>query len=126
MGDKLLDEECIYFCGQSLGLLPLKAKDNVNKVLENWANYTVHTHTDGYLPAAFCDLPPKNSMAKLVGANEDEIAIMNGLSVNLHILFSTFYRPTGSRNKILIEDQAFSSDMVNLLKIVLFKILTYF
>lgn len=52
-------------------------------------------------------------MCKLVGAKESEISIMNGLTVNLHILFSTFYRPTKIRNKIIIEDHAFSSDMVN-------------
>lgn len=62
--------------------------------------------------AAFCDLSPKAIMAELVGAEEHEIAIMNGLSVNLHLLLCTFYRPNGKRNKILIEDQAFSSDMV--------------
>lgn len=107
-----LDEDCIYLCGQSLGLQPKEARTNVNKVLDNWAKYTVHTHMEGYLPAAFCDLPPKRNMAKLAGCSENEVAIMNGLSVNLQILFSTFYRPTASRYKILIEDQAFSSDMV--------------
>lgn len=108
-----LEEECIFLCGQSLGLMPLEARNNVNKVLDNWAYYAVHTHTDGYLPAAFCDLPPKMAMARLVGASESEIAIMNGLSVNPHILLCTFYRPTATRNKILIEDHAFSSDMVS-------------
>ena len=114
LGDRL-DEDCIYLCGQSLGLQPKEAQSNVLRVLDNWSQYTVHTHTHGYLPAAFCDLPPKRPMATLAGCSENEIAIMNGLSVNLQILFSTFYRPTATRNKILIEDQAFSSDMVGLL-----------
>lgn len=111
LGDQI-EEECVYFCGQSLGLIPIEARNNVNKVLDNWANLTVHTHMIGYLPAALCDLPPKANIAKLIGAKESEVAIMNGLSVNLHILFSTFYRPTGKRNKIMIEDHAFPSDMV--------------
>ena len=46
-----LEEECIYLCGQSLGLIPLEARNNVNKVLDNWQFNTVHTHVEGYLPA---------------------------------------------------------------------------
>ncbi|XP_076371512.1 kynureninase-like isoform X6 [Tachypleus tridentatus] len=106
-----IEEECIYLCGHSLGLQPKKTSSYVQQVLENWGKRGVHSHTDGFLPAAFCDLPPKEPMARLVGAKPEEIAIMNGLSVNLHILMTSFYKPTPDRHKILIEEYAFPSDM---------------
>ncbi|UXI21453.1 hypothetical protein NH340_JMT07396 [Sarcoptes scabiei] len=107
---KNCDEECIYLCGQSLGLKPKHLDQNVQKVLDNWAQKGVHSHFHGYLPAALSDLPGKKPMAKLVGAQEHEIAILNGLTVNLHLLLATFYRPDSQRFKLIIEDHAFPSD----------------
>nr|CAG4640969.1 EOG090X088H [Eulimnadia texana] len=73
-------------------------------------------HFNGRFPAAYCDLLVKESIAKLVGAHDtDEVAAMNGLSVNLHLLMIAFYQPSGSRYKILIEDHAFPSDRVKIL-----------
>lgn len=73
----------------------------------------VFTHFHGRFPAAKCDLLVKDSLVKLVGAcYPDEVACMNGLSVNMHLLLLSFYRPTPSRYKIMIEEHAFPSDRV--------------
>ncbi|KAH9415567.1 hypothetical protein DERP_000053 [Dermatophagoides pteronyssinus] len=104
------EEECIYLCGQSLGLKPKLLDQNVQKVLDNWSKKGVHSHFHGYLPAALSDLPAKKLMARMVGAQEHEIAILNGLTVNLHLLLATFYRPDSNRYKLMIEDHAFPSD----------------
>lgn len=107
------NEECIYLCGQSLGLKPKSCEENVQKVLKSWSQNGVHSHFHGYMPAALSDLPPKKPMAKIVGAKEHEVAILNGLTVNLHLLLATFYRPNEERYKIIIEDHAFPSDTVS-------------
>lgn len=104
------EEECVYFCGNSLGLCPKKAKEYVNVELEKWAQTGVQGHTRGDLPWAYCDEKLDASMAKLVGGHEGEVGIMNGLTVNLHLLLISFYRPTPKRYKILCESKAFPSD----------------
>ena len=106
------DEKCIYMCGQSLGLKPKNVNDYINDVLDTWGTSGVHSHFHGRLPCAYADALPKQPMAKLVGAFDTEVAVMNGLTVNLHLLLSTFYRPTAQRHRIIIEEHAFSSDMV--------------
>ncbi|XP_003747786.1 uncharacterized protein LOC100903094 [Galendromus occidentalis] len=105
------DEECVYFCGHSLGLMPRSASSNINRVLESWAQMGVEHHAHGYLKAAYCELSPKNQMARLAGCHPEEVVIMNGLTVNLHLLMLNFYRPSSERYKILIEGAAFPSDM---------------
>lgn len=70
----------------------------------------VFGHLDGEIPWAFCDECCLDGVAKLVGAHPSEIAVMNGLTVNVHVLFTAFYKPTPSRHKILIESKAFPSD----------------
>ncbi|XP_023223752.1 kynureninase-like isoform X2 [Centruroides sculpturatus] len=105
------EEECLYFCGNSLGLQPKSVQNYVQNVLDDWKHLGVESHFVGSLPSALCDLYPKEIMAKLVGAKKDEIAIMNGLTVNLHLLLVSFYEPTPQRHKILIEAKAFPSDM---------------
>ena len=73
----------------------------------------VFTHFNGRFPAAKCDLLVKDSLVKLVGAQHtDEVVCMNGLSVNIHLLLISFYRPTATRYKIVIEGHAFPSDRV--------------
>ena len=79
--------------------------------LEQWAGRGVGMHFSGRIPAALADQPGKQITADLVGAADPaEVTIMNGLTVNLHLLLLAFYRPKGHRTKILIEDHAFPSD----------------
>lgn len=105
------DEECIYLCGNSLGLKPKRADAYQQEVLNCWAKLGVFTHFTGRFPAAKCDLLVKDSLVKLVGAeNTDEVVCMNGLTVNIHLLLISFYRPTATRYKIMIEGHAFPSD----------------
>ncbi|KAI1300223.1 Kynureninase [Halotydeus destructor] len=106
-----LNADCVYLCGHSLGLKPKTVDSYVNDVLDNWATKGVVSHFSGALPAASADNLPKAPMARLVGAKESEVAIMNGLTVNLHILLTSFYKPTPWRHKIIIEERAFCSDM---------------
>lgn len=108
------NEECVYLCGHSMGLKPKAIDHYVEGVLSNWGRLAVHSHFHGYLPAALSDLAPKEPMAGMVGALPHEVALMNGLTVNLHILLATFYRPRATgRHKIIIENHAFCSDMVS-------------
>jgi len=105
------DIDCsIYFCGNSLGLQPKKTKEHLEKVLENWKNNTIDCHFKGFLPAALCDEVVLDDMAAVVGALPQEVAVMNALSVNIHLLLTSFYQPTVKRHKILIEEKAFPSD----------------
>ena len=70
-------------------------------------------HFEGSLPAALCDQPGKEITAEIVGAkNTQEVSICNGLSVNIHLLMSAFYKPEGRKRKIIIEEHAFPSDRV--------------
>lgn len=102
---------CIYLCGNSLGLKPKKADVYMGEQLEMWGNTSVFMHFNGRIPAALADQPGKKMTAKIVGAAVDsEVTLMNGLTVNLHLLMLAFYKPSGKRNKILIEDHAFPSD----------------
>lgn len=85
----------------------------MQKVLDSWSQRGVHSHFHGYMPAALSDLPAKKPMAKLVGTKENNVAILNGLTVNLHLLLATFFRPNEKRFKIIIEEHAFPSDTVS-------------
>jgi kynureninase len=103
--------EVAYFCGNSLGLQPRAARDAVTEVLDDWATMAVDAHFKGKHPwfpyHEFC----REAAARLVGAQSHEVVMMNGLTVNLHLLMATFYRPTPARRKILIESTAFPSDI---------------
>lgn len=104
------EEDCVYFCGNSLGLCPRSVQRVMNGQIEKWAKLGVQGHLNGELPWAYCDECVDGDMAKLVGAEKVEIAVMNGLTVNLHLLLISFYRPTAQRHKILCESKAFPSD----------------
>src|SRR5438093_3378661 len=100
----------IYFAGNSLGLMPKSARRIVEEELENWANLGVDAHHATGTPwysyhEALCE-----PTARLVGAKPIEVICMNSLTVNLHLMMATFYRPTKSRFKILMDDPAFPSD----------------
>ncbi|XP_077990330.1 kynureninase-like [Glandiceps talaboti] len=108
----LVDEEsdCVYFCGNSLGLEPKGAAEYIKAELDKWSKIGVHGHRTGRIPWIHADELVQSQSAKIVGAKTDEVAIMNGLSVNIHLLMISFYRPTKERHKILIEGKAFPSD----------------
>ncbi|KAM7365815.1 hypothetical protein PAMP_016720 [Pampus punctatissimus] len=103
-------QECIYLVGNSLGLQPKKARKYLEEELEKWAKTGVHGHTEGSRPWAWAENNIEGLMADVVGAKTEEVALMNGLTVNLHLLMLSFYKPTAARHKILLEDNAFPSD----------------
>jgi kynureninase len=109
-------EDSIYFCGNSLGLQPRRTKEYVNRYLDTWASKGVFGHfTDyegGLPPWLHIDEAIKEQTAKIVGALPIETVIMETLTANLHLLMSSFYRPTKDRWKIIIEGKAFPSDHV--------------
>ncbi|KAF3011072.1 Kynureninase (L-kynurenine hydrolase) [Curvularia kusanoi] len=108
------NEESIYFCGNSLGLQPRRTRDYVNRYLDTWASKGVFGHfTDyegGLPPWLHLDDATKQQSSKIVGALPSEVVVMETLTANLHLLMSSFYRPTADRWKIIIEGKAFPSD----------------
>jgi kynureninase len=107
----LNEKECIYFTGNSLGLQPKRAQDYVLDEMENWANYGVEGHFHGRNPWANFHEVFSKKLAAILGANPEEIVVMNQLTVNLHLMMTTFFRPSQKRNKILCENRAFTSDI---------------
>ena len=103
-------KEAIYFTGNSLGLQPKGAKAALEVELEDWAKLGVEGHFDGRNPWFHYHKFFTEKAAKLVGAKPTEVVMMNNLTVNLHLLMVSFYRPSKSRFKILIEKGAFPSD----------------
>lgn len=100
----------IYFCGNSLGLQPKGAQACVQRVLDAWKTYAVGGYMKGEAPWMTYAQRFKEPLGKLVGGRPDEIGVMNSLTVNLHLLLASFYRPTKTRYKILLEAGAFPSD----------------
>jgi kynureninase len=100
----------LYFTGNSLGLQPKSTKDYINQELEDWANFGV----EGHFEAKNSWMPYHEflteSMAKIVGAKPIEVVTMNTLTTNLHLLMVSFYQPTKTKYKIVIESDAFPSD----------------
>lgn len=104
------DKEQIYFLGNSLGLQPKSANTHIQKVLNQWATHGVESFFVGDEPwLNYHDYLAK-PMAKIVGAIPTEISVMNQLTVNLHLMMVSFYRPSGKRRKIICEAKAFPSD----------------
>ena len=104
------DKPAVYFCGNSLGLQPIKAKTYFEQELENWAVLGVEGHFHGKSPWLHYHKYFSNSLAKITGARNSEVIAMNTLTTNLHLMLTTFYRPTPKRYKIIIEAGSFSSD----------------
>ncbi|MBT3536767.1 MAG: kynureninase, partial [Rhodospirillaceae bacterium] len=102
--------ETIYFCGNSLGLQPRITADYVVAELEQWKEHGVKGHFEGDYPWMPYHEFLTDGMATLVGGEAGEVVAMNSLTVNLHLMMVSFYRPDSQRYKILIEDHAFPSD----------------
>ncbi len=100
----------IYFVGNSLGLMPKATRQIVDQELEDWARLGVEGHFAAATPWYSYHETLRDSAARLVGALPNEVVCMNSLTVNLHLLMATFYRPTKTRCKILMEEPAFPSD----------------
>jgi kynureninase len=103
-------EPLVYLCGHSLGLQPLAARELVNEELEEWARLAVEAHEHGRRPWVPYHENLTAGLAALSGARPDEVVAMNSLTVNLHLMLASFYRPQGKRTRILIEAGAFASD----------------
>jgi len=100
----------IYLCGNSLGLQPKLAAEYVKRELTQWAEQGVKGHFSGDFPWMPYHEFLAEGFAELVGANKNEVVSMNTLTANLHFMMVSFYQPTKTRYKILIEDHAFPSD----------------
>ncbi len=104
-------EEHIYMCGNSLGLQAKRTKDYLNQELEDWATFGVEGHFHAKNPWMPYHEFLTESYSKIVGAKQSEVIAMNTLTVNLHLMMVSFYRPTEKRHKIIIEADAFPSDI---------------
>ena len=103
-------EPLIYFCGHSLGPLPHAARSLVEAELDTWSRLAIDGHFRDRDPWFTYAESLAEPTARVVGAEPDEVVTMNGLTVNLHMLFTTFYRPTRERYAVLMEAGAFPSD----------------
>ena len=100
----------IYVCGNSLGLQPKLAVQYVSEVLSDWARLGVEGHFRAGKPWLNYHRLATDGFAALTGSEAQEVVAMNTLTVNLHVLMATFYRPTDRKRKIVIESTAFPSD----------------
>lgn len=111
-----VDDTSIYLVGNSLGAQPALARQYVQTQLATWATQGVNGHfkslsSDTNLkPWLYIDEAVAHPMADIVGAQKDEVAVMQTLTANLHFLMAAFYKPTATRNKIILESKAFPSD----------------
>ncbi len=103
-------KDVIYFCGNSLGLQPKRTRAYINAQLDNWEQYGVEGHFMSDTPWMYYQKTTKESLARLVGASPMEVVAMNQLTVNLHLMMLSFYRPTAERYQIIMEAAAFPSD----------------
>lgn len=101
----------VYFAGNSLGLQPKSVRADVDQELAAWADLGVDAHFSGKTPWYSYHEVFRESGARLVGGKPGEVVMMNSLTVNLHLMMVSFYRPTPGRYKILIEDPCFPSDL---------------
>jgi kynureninase len=108
---QLHGKDAIYLCGNSLGLQPKTVKSFYEQELNDWAQYGVEGHFEAKRPWFSYHHFFTKSLANIVGAKETEVVAMNSLTVNLHLLMLSFYRPTKQRYKIIMEAGAFPSDM---------------
>jgi kynureninase len=103
-------KDAIYLCGNSLGLQPKSAAQYIADQMANWQNLAVEGWFQGSDPWLEYHKPLNRSIANIVGAKEQEVTVMNSLTVNLHLLMVSFYKPDSKRFKIIMEGGAFPSD----------------
>jgi kynureninase len=103
-------QNSVYFCGNSLGLQSKTVRYLMDGELNDWAKFGVEGHFQARNPWFSYHQQFSESLAKIVGANKEEVVAMNTLTVNLHLLLMSFYRPNGNRYKIIMEAGAFPSD----------------
>ncbi|MEM7654958.1 MAG: kynureninase [Bacteroidota bacterium] len=101
----------VYLCGNSLGCQPKETQAFLQTELEDWAHLGVEGHLHGRNPWLPYHEFLSPALSRIVGAKETEVVAMNGLTVNLHLMMVSFYRPTPERYKILVEADAFPSDL---------------
>jgi len=107
---KVNGKEAIYFCGNSLGLQPKSVEQEIKTELRDWRNMGVEGHLLAERPWLYYHHFFSKSIAKLTGARQEEVVVMNQLSVNLNLMLISFYRPAGKRNKVLVQANEFPSD----------------
>lgn len=107
---KVNGKQVIYFTGNSLGLQPKRTKAYVDEVMNDWANLAVEGHF--YADKPWWDYQERfcQPLSEIVGAKPSEVGVMNTLTVNLHLLMVSFYKPTPKKYKIICEEKAFPSD----------------
>ncbi|KAH3680320.1 hypothetical protein WICMUC_000387 [Wickerhamomyces mucosus] len=116
MGISQSKDDIIYFCGNSLGLMPKSTRQAINDELDAWSARAVESHfrhpgePEGKTSWVDIDLPTVPLIAPIVGANEDEVAVMGSLTSNLNALIIAFYQPKHKKRKILFEKGSFPSD----------------
>lgn len=103
-------ENVVYFCGNSLGLQPRNTEAAIQQEMNDWKDLAINGFYQAKNPWLFYQDYFKTSLSRIVGAMENEVTVMNTLTVNLHLLLLTFYQPTAQRYKILMEAGAFPSD----------------
>jgi len=103
-------KDAIYLCGNSLGLQPVTAQLEVNKILTGWQEQAIEGFFNGDEPWLGFHKRLTHTLSNLLGAKQEEVTIMNSLTVNLHLLMVSFYQPKGNRYKIIMEGGAFPSD----------------
>lgn len=104
-------KDVVYMCGNSLGLMPKKARSYIEEELNDWSTFGVEGHFESKRPWFSYHHFFTDSLAKICGAKKTEVVAMNTLTVNLHLLMISFYKPTKGRYKIIMEAGAFPSDM---------------
>lgn len=107
---RLNEREVVYFSGNTLGLQPKSTQDHILNELEDWASFGVQARFHARIPWLTYPEQFVKPISKIAGAKPSEVAVMNQLTVNLHLLMVSFYRPDKKKYKILCESGAFSSD----------------
>lgn len=103
--------KALYFCTNSLGLQPKSVRQTIEQELEDWAALGAKAHFKATSPWFPYHQTLRSSCARLIGSSADEVVMMNTMTVNLHLMLISFYRPSGMRQKILVEDRAFPSTL---------------